>query len=105
MYTEEEHKQLFKRFFGETATLSPCEPYDDTIYMHNERYYFNWCNTNIWIGIDHTPKPYTQMMKFLYGKDICVIRDDVEYMYPNKKVFHVPSSFEEMSILCDLAGK
>ena len=82
MYTEEEHKQLFKRFFGETATLSPCEPYDDTIYMHNERYYFNWCTTNIWIGIDV-----------------------VEYMYPNKKVFHVPSSFEEMSILCDLAGK
>lgn len=102
MYTEEEHEQLFKRFFGETATLK----YNDYIGvydMRNDTSYFCSGFGRI-VYVPYSLKPYTKMMEYLYGKDIWVFVDK-GFDGKIKHVINVPSSFEEMSIICDLKGK
>ena len=101
MYTEEDHKKLFKRFFGNDATI--CKYPSSISYMKKKYGYFRWDKNDDWIAMNYCgDKPYTIFMRAIYGKDIKV------YVYDGVNVelihYHVPSSYEEMCIICDLNG-
>ena len=108
MYTEEDHKKLFKRFFGNDAKI--CKHPSSISYMKKNDGYF-WCDdTDDWIAmIYYGDKPYTTFMRTLYGKDISVyphggILDEDGNVIEKMIRYHVPSSYEEMCIICDLNG-
>ena len=102
MYTEEDHKKLFKRFFGNDTKIYK---YQSSIYyMKKNDGHFLWdenddCITMKYDGVE----PYTTFMKTLYGKDVRVCFhtgiESVKLIH-----YHVPSSYEEMCIICDLNG-
>ncbi len=101
MYTEEDYKKLFKRFFGNDAKI--CRYQSSISYMKKNDSYFRWDeNDDAIFMICEGSKPYTWFMENLYGQDISVhVHDRV-----NEEVihYHVPSSYEEMCIICDLNG-
>lgn len=102
MYTEEEHRQLFKRFFGNDSKIWQSQL--SFSYMMKNVGHFRWDKTDEFIVMKYDgDKPYTKFMKILYGKDV--------HVYVNGGIlnetmihYHVPSSYEEMSIICDLNG-
>ena len=103
MYTEEDHKKLFKRFFGNDTKIYK---YQSSIYyMKKNDGHFLWdknddCITMNYDGVE----PYTSFMEILYGKDVKVYFhtgiESVKLIH-----YHVPSSYEEMCIICDLNGR
>ena len=102
MYSEEDHKKLFKRFFGNDATI--CKYLSSISYMMKNDSHFLWDKTGDWIAMNYDGnKPYTTFMKTLYGKDVKVCFhtgiESVKLIH-----YHVPSSYEEMCIICDLNG-
>ena len=102
MYTEEDHKKLFKRFFGNDATI--CIYPSSISYMKKNDGYFRWDKNDDWIAMNYDGvEPYTTFMKTLYGKDVKVCFhtgiESVKLIH-----YHVPSSYEEMCIICDLNG-
>ena len=102
MYTEEDHKKLFKRFFGNDAKI--CKYSSSIFYMKKNDEYFRFDENDYWIAMFYEgSKPYTLFMENLYGKDISVY---VNTGIVNGKMihYHVPSSYEEMCIICDLNG-
>ena len=108
MHTEEDHKKLFKRFFGNDAKI--CKHPSSISYMKKNDGYF-WCDdTDDWIAmIYYGDKPYTTFMRAIYGKDVSVyahggILDENGIVIEKKIHYHVPSSYEEMCIICDLNG-
>lgn len=108
MYTEEDHKQLFKRFFGNDAKI--CKHPSSISYMKKNDGYF-WCDdTDDWIAmIYYGDKPYTTFMRAIYGKDVSVyahggILDEDGNVIEKMIRYHVPSSYEAMCIICDLNG-
>lgn len=106
MYTEEEHKQLFKRFFGKDVELKllPFIPRVSLYCMMKNEFYFLFKNSLDIVEIGKCRNPYTKIMKILYGKDIG-ITEQVDRLKFKTTYIHVPSSFEEMSIICDLKCK
>ena len=102
MYSEEDHKKLFKRFFGNDATI--CKYLSSISYMMKNDSHFLWDKTGDWIAMNYDGnKPYTTFMRALYGKDVKVCFhtgiESVKLIH-----YHVPSSYEEMCIICDLNG-
>ena len=102
MYTEEDHKKLFKRFFGNDAKI--CKYPSSISYMKKNDGYFWWDKNDDWIAMNYDcNKPYTTFMRTLYGKDVKVYFhtgiESVKLIH-----YHVPSSYEEMCIICDLNG-
>ena len=108
MHTEEDHKKLFKRFFGNDAKI--CKHPSSISYMKKNDGYF-WCDdTDDWIAmIYYGDKPYTTIMRAIYVKDVSVyahggILDEDGNVIEKMIRYHVPSSYEEMCIICDLNG-
>ena len=108
MHTEEHHKKLVKRFFGNDAKI--CKHPSSISYMKKNDGYF-WCDdTDDWIAmIYYGDKPYTTFMRAIYGKDVSVyahggILDEDGNVIEKLIHYHVPSSYEEMCIICDLNG-
>ena len=108
MHTEEDHKKLFKRFFVNDAKI--CKHPSSISYMKKNDGYF-WCDdTDDWIAmIYYGDKPYTTFMRAIYGKDVSVyahggILDEDGNVIEKMIHYHVPSSYEEMCIICDLNG-
>ena len=108
MHTEEDHKKLFKRFFGNDAKI--CKHPSSISYMKKNDGYF-WCDdTDDWIAmIYYGDKPYTTFMRAIYGKDVSVyahggILDEDGNVIEKMIRYHVPSSYEAMCIICDLNG-
>ena len=100
MYTEEDHKKLFKRFFGNDATI--CKYLSSISYMMKNDSHFLWDKTGDWIAMNYDGnKLYTTFMKTLYGKDVKVCFhtgiESVKLIH-----YHVPSSYEEMCSICNL---
>ena len=102
MYTGKDHKKLFKRFFGNDAKI--CKYPSSISYMKKNDGHFLWdenddCITMKYDGVE----PYTTFIKTLYGKDVKVYFhtgiESVKLIH-----YHVPSSYEEMCIICDLNG-
>lgn len=105
MYTEKEHKQLFKRFFGDDTTLVKSIFNSSEYLMCNNIFNYKFVDSGKVVRVyDNTNKPYTEALKHVFGKDLRVLKgvdiEDQQYLY-----FHIPSSYEEMSIICDLNGK
>lgn len=102
MYTEEDHKKLFKRFFGNDAKIYKYP--SEISYMMKNDGYFQWDENDDYISMFYEgSKPYTSFMEDLYGKDVKVyFHTGVE---SGKLIhYHIPSSYEEMCIICDLNG-
>ena len=71
MYTEEDHKKLFKRFFGNDAKI--CKHPLSISYMKKNDGYFLWNENDDFIAKFYEgSKPYTSFMEDLYGKDVKV---------------------------------
>ena len=106
MYTEKEHKQLFKRFFGKDVELKllPLTPKVSLYCMMKNEFYFSFRHSFNIVEIENCQNPYTKIMKILYGKDI-VISEQGDRLKLKTTYIHVPSSFEEMTIICDLKCK
>ena len=108
MYTEEDHKKLFKRFFGNDAKI--CKYPSSISYMKKNDGYFRWDKNDDWIAMNYDcNKPYTTFMRTLYGKEVSVyehggILNENGIVIEKKIHYHVPSSYEEMCIICDLNG-
>lgn len=108
MYTEKEHKQLFKRFFGNDSSVRPYFLSENTYIMKNKYGFFKYVGITGDIGtiiVYNSSKPYTDILNSIFGKDICVFVYDGIFDKRKQIQFHVPSSFEEMTIICDLNGK